>query len=99
MRRILKRVADGVALVLVLPLFFVYRLGSLLLGPRQAFPGWSQALSLIPGLSGVYLRRAFYRLVLARVEDDVCISFGVIFSHCTARIGRTVYIGPFGCLG
>ncbi len=99
MRRFVKRAADGVAVVLVLPMFLLYRLGCCLIGSKRAFPGWSQAMSLFPGLLGVFLRRAFYRLALTGVEDDVCISFGVIFSHATAKIGRTVYIGPFGCLG
>jgi acetyltransferase-like isoleucine patch superfamily enzyme len=99
MKKTLKAGADGLALVLVLPFWFGFLLSSLVLGRGKAFPGWSQALSLFPGLLGVYLRRAFYRLVFPRCGADTCLSFGVIFSHPTAEVGRTVYVGAFCCLG
>ena len=56
-------------------------------------------MSLVPGLTGVYVRRAFYRLVLARCGNDACIGFGTPISHPTASIGHKVYVGPFCCLG
>jgi acetyltransferase-like isoleucine patch superfamily enzyme len=99
MKRALKATADGIALVLVLPAFVLYRLGALLLGKEKAFPGWSQAFSLLPGLTGVYLRRAFYRLVLPRCGAGAWIGFGTVFSHPTAEVGRSAYVGVFCCLG
>jgi acetyltransferase-like isoleucine patch superfamily enzyme len=99
MMTILKTVADGVALLLVLPAAIIYWLGRATLGADKAFPGWSQTFALIPGLSGVYLRRAFYRLVLSRCEPGCCICFGTVISHPTAEIGRSVYVGTYGCLG
>lgn len=42
---------------------------------------------------GVFVRRAFSRLVLPQFDADACISFGTVFSHPTASIGKTVYIG------
>ena len=38
-------------------------------------------------------------MALPRCDRDACISFGTIFSHPTAEIGRTVYVGAFCCLG
>jgi acetyltransferase-like isoleucine patch superfamily enzyme len=99
MRAGLKALANGVALVLVLPAFLAYRLGAAVAGPDWAFPGWSQLFSLLPGLSGVYLRRAFYRLVLPRCAADCWIGFGTVLSHPTARVGRRVYVGVGCCLG
>jgi virginiamycin A acetyltransferase len=87
------------AILLVLPAFVLYQFGKFLLGPQKAFPGWSQAFSLLPGLCGVYLRRAFYRLVLDKCGTGSWIGFGAVFSHYTATIGENVYIGPFCCLG
>jgi acetyltransferase-like isoleucine patch superfamily enzyme len=87
------------ATIAVAPALLGYRLGSWLLGSNKAFPGWSQAFSLLPGLSGIYLRRAFYRQVLPDCGTDACICFGTIFSHPTASIGRAAYIGPFCSLG
>lgn len=99
MKSFLKAVADGVAVLLVLPAALLYWLGRAALGADKAFPGWSQAFALIPGLSGVYLRRAFYRLVLPRCEPGCCLCFGTVFSHPTAEIGRNVYVGVYCCVG
>jgi acetyltransferase-like isoleucine patch superfamily enzyme len=98
-RRCLKALANGLAAVLVLPAVVLYRLGALVLGAERAFPGWSQAFSLVPGLTGAYLRRAFYGWVLPECGDGACLSFGTVFSHPTARVGRNAYVGPFCSLG
>jgi acetyltransferase-like isoleucine patch superfamily enzyme len=99
MKTLLKAVADGVALLLVLPAATLYWLGRAALGADRAFPGWSQAFAVFPGLTGVYLRRAFYRLVLSRCAPGCCLCSGTVFSHPTAEIGRDVYVGVYGCLG
>jgi acetyltransferase-like isoleucine patch superfamily enzyme len=56
-------------------------------------------MSLIPGLTGQYLRRAFYQWVLSRCGKGSVVSFGTVFSHPTAEIGANAYIGVFCCLG
>jgi acetyltransferase-like isoleucine patch superfamily enzyme len=99
MKTLLKALVNGLCLALVLPAYLGFRGAGLLLGAGKTFPGWSQAFSLIPGLPGVYLRRAFYRLVFRRCGADACLSFGVIFSHPTAEVGRSTYVGPYCCLG
>jgi acetyltransferase-like isoleucine patch superfamily enzyme len=95
----LKSIANGLCLACVLPPYLGFLGSSLLIGRQKAFPGWSQAFSLVPGLLGVYLRRAFYRLVFPRCDVNVCLSFGVIFSHSSAEVGRGVYVGAYSCLG
>jgi len=99
MKTLLKSLANSVAVLLVLPCWVIYRAAALVLGPQKAFAGWSQAFSLVPGLLGVYLRRAFYRLTFPRCAADACLSFGTVFSHPTAAVGRTVYVGLYCCLG
>jgi virginiamycin A acetyltransferase len=99
MKAVAKNMANLLALVVVLPLCVLYRASGLLLGCDTVFPGFSQKLSLYPGLIGAYLRRAFYRLVLPRVGRDAFIGFGTVFSHRTAEIGRNVYVGVYCCLG
>jgi len=99
MKRVFKTAANCLALLVVLPCVLLFRLGCLLLGQQKAFPGWAQAFSLLPGLTGVFLRRAFYGLVFPRCGADSCISFGTVFSHPTAQIGRSVYVGVYCCLG
>jgi acetyltransferase-like isoleucine patch superfamily enzyme len=98
-KEVVKQLVDGLALLLMGPAALLYGLGALLLGREKAFPGWSQAVSLVPGLTGIYLRRAFYRWVLPECGRDACIGFGTIFSHPTARIGRSVYLGPYCMVG
>jgi acetyltransferase-like isoleucine patch superfamily enzyme len=94
-----KAVGRAIAAWLACPLASAYCLAAAAFGSSQAFPGWSQALSLLPGLTGVYLRRAFYRWVLPRCESGTVISFGTVFSHPTAEIGENAYLGVFCCLG
>jgi acetyltransferase-like isoleucine patch superfamily enzyme len=93
----MKAVCDLLAILVVVPAVVALHLGGLLLTKTRVFPGYSQAFSLIPGLFGVYLRRAFYRFVLPQCDEGACISFGSVFSHPTARVGRKVYIG-IGCM-
>jgi virginiamycin A acetyltransferase len=95
----LKLLAEALTTLLVLPGLVLYWLAALVVGSERAFPGWSQLMSLLPGVTGVYLRRSFYRLVLPRCGSGCWIGFGVIFSHPTAEVGRNAYIGPFCCLG
>lgn len=99
MKRFLKVAANLFATALVLPAALAYHLAALVVGRDNAFPGWSQAFSLLPGLCGAYLRRAFYRLVLPECAANACLSFGTIFSSPGARVGRGAYVGAFCCLG
>ncbi|MFO0810215.1 MAG: acyltransferase [Gemmataceae bacterium] len=99
MKSIAKLCLEVVATLAILPAFTTYAIGRLIVGTERAFPGWSQALSLVPGLCGAYMRRAFYRLVFRRCGSGAWIGFGTIFSHAGCTIGRDVYVGNFCCLG
>jgi acetyltransferase-like isoleucine patch superfamily enzyme len=99
MRNVLKCSADVLATLAVLPLFLLYRIQSMALGEAKVFPGWSQLFSLVPGLLGVYLRRAFYRLVFRRCGSGAWLGFGTVFSHADCAIGRSVYVGVYCCIG
>lgn len=97
MKACLKQTADLLVSLLVLPLVGVYLLSGWLLGRGKVFPGFSQLVSVVPGLIGAYLRRAFYRMVLDRCDRNTFISFGSVFSHPEVTLGDTVYIGV-GCM-
>jgi virginiamycin A acetyltransferase len=94
---ITKIIANSIATCAVFVPVLCYWLAKLIVGSERAFPGWSQLFSLLPGLFGIYLRRAFYRMVLPACGRDTCISFGSVFSHSTARLGDRVYVGV-GCM-
>jgi acetyltransferase-like isoleucine patch superfamily enzyme len=99
MKGTLKALANGVSLALAFPCYLAFRAGGLLLGRERAFQGWSQALSLIPGFLGAYVRRAFYRLALARCGADAFVSFGTVITHPGASVGARAYVGLYCVLG
>jgi virginiamycin A acetyltransferase len=77
----------------------MYRTLAAIVGPNRTFPGVSQLISLFPGLSGQYLRRAFYAWVLPRCGRGSVVSFGTVFSHPTIEIGDHAYLGVYCCIG
>jgi virginiamycin A acetyltransferase len=99
MKRSLKRILYALFIILIVPLWLLYLLQSLLMGRMKSFEGYSQLMSLFPGLFGNYLRWAFYKLTLDRLGEDTCICFGVTMADPGIRIGRGVYIGSFCNLG
>ena len=99
LKSLTKSVCGAAAAVAVMPAVLICRTQMALTSPERAFPGWSQLFSLIPGLSGEFLRRAFYQRVSAGCGQDACIGFGTVASHPGIAIGRSAYIGPFCCLG
>lgn len=97
MKQALKAAGNLLALVLVAPVWLGYAALAAAFGAERAFPGASQLVSLVPGVTGQYLRRAFYRLALPACGRDACIAFQSVFSHPTARLGHHVYVGV-GCM-
>lgn len=99
MRAIVKAILQAVCCCVVLPAALLCRLQSRLSNPQVVFCGWSQLFSLLPGTGGVLLRRAFFRQTMRHCGQNACISFGTIFSHPDASVGRTAYVGHYCCIG
>ena len=99
MKRAAKRVLEAVAGFAVLPAVLCHRLNSAMRAPERAFAGPAQLLSLAPGATGEYMRRAFYRRTLRGCGTDVCVSFGSLLSHPDTSLGERVYVGPYSVLG
>jgi len=98
-RRLARGAVLAAAKVVVLPLALLWWAYRAVTGRETLFESLSQAISLVPGRTGSYLRRAFYGLVLPECADDVHIEFGTLLAHPTARLARGVYIGTFCTLG
>lgn len=100
-RGVARRVAEGLAFVLVLPLIGWFRVRRALFpGSRdRGMRGMSQSLALLPGVIGSYLRCAFYRGTMLSVGRPCFIGFGTIFATADVRLGDRVYIGAFCNLG
>ena len=59
MRQIAKSLLNGFAILAILPLAACFIAGATIHGRQNAFPGYSQLLSLIPGYCGQYLAVPF----------------------------------------
>lgn len=94
LREAVKRGARAAATLAVIPAICSFHLRKPLLGADRALLGSTQALGLIPGLLGQYLRRAFLERVLAACASTAAIEFGTSFSDVRTRIGEHAYIGP-----
>lgn len=87
------------ATIAVSPLLLSFHLTARVLGPDRALESASQTLAILPGLTGVFLRRAFLSRVLAKCHSTAEVSFGTLLSQCGAEIGENVYVGPRCHLG
>ena len=96
MRDALKATARGAAFICVLPCLLSYVVRSSFLGRDRALQGSTQWLSLCPGLTGQYLRRAFLARAISHCAPTATIGFGTVFSKAGARIDENAYIGV-GC--
>jgi virginiamycin A acetyltransferase len=87
------------ALVAVLPTLLIFWISTLALGRNRALESASQFLSLLPGITGQYLRRAFLQRVLERCHSSALVEFGTLFSQAGAKLDENVYVGPRCSLG
>lgn len=99
LKRAAKAAARFAALVGVSPVLASYWLNAALLGRGRALESRSQLLSLWPGLTGQYLRRAFLQQVLAECHHTATVEFGTFFSQPGAILDENVYVGPRCILG
>ena len=68
-------------------------------GGEAVFWFWTHVVAVLPGLPGLYLRRAFYSMTLRRCSLNCWIDFGVLFAHRTAQVEDEVYIGAYSAIG
>jgi acetyltransferase-like isoleucine patch superfamily enzyme len=95
LRKIIKGIGWGVALVLTLPWAMLAVFGRF----KAGFTFSAQALSLAPGLPGSYLRVAYYAMTLRSCSLESHIGIGSFFAHSEASVGRGVYIGSLCVMG
>lgn len=99
MKTLLKNILRLVFTILILPVYFLFKLQSVLLGSDQATTSWSQFMSLFPGVIGVYLRAAFYSMIFKHTSQELVVGFGTLFSQSDTQIGAGSYIGPHCNIG
>lgn len=97
-----KQWANRAFRILVSPLVAVYKLECALMPEHRrdtVFQTWSQILSALPGYTGQYIRRAFYRAVLPECHLQSCIHWGTVFTSRDVSIAEGVYIGARCMIG
>lgn len=94
MKQQAKAIARALATVAVAPLLLSYLLRSVIMGRDRALESSTETLSLVPGLVGQYMRRAFLARTLEHCGPNTVIGFGTLFSQAGARIDDYAYIGP-----
>ncbi|PHR89737.1 MAG: acetyltransferase [Blastopirellula sp.] len=100
MKESLKILVHALSLVLVCPLWLTSNLEARLSSTSETvFQLWAHSLSIIPGIPGVYLRRAYYCCTLESCSRTAYIGYGTIFSNRRAIIEKSVYIGTYTLLG
>lgn len=99
MKKIAKRAAYLISVILVSPLIMLTVLARCIGKQAPAFILSSHSLSLLPGMPGDFIRRAYYAHALKNVGRDAVISFGSIFSKSSAELGNSVIIGEYCVIG
>lgn len=95
-REAMKAGVRALALVMVAPALLSFAVRARLDSRDRALQSTSEWLALIPGLTGQYLRRAFYGRALAACHHTATIEAGTVFCRAGSRLDEHVYIGS-GC--
>ena len=82
-----KRVLYAVCYVMLAPAFVLYRLRVV------GFETVGKALSLIPGLGGMWVRRAWYKATLTRCGENLYVDFMAAIRTPKTSVGSNVFIG------
>jgi virginiamycin A acetyltransferase len=94
-RSFVKQVAAGLAQILVFPAACLAGFGRW----HEPYLFFANAMAIIPGIIGSYLRVAYYSLTLDHTGRDCHIAFGSYFAHSSASLGDKVGIGAYCVLG
>ncbi len=98
-RRLVKKGVFALALLAMLPLIVLAWLEKRLGRTEVIFALFGQALAVIPGFPGHWLRGAYYFGTLDRCSWEVRIGFGTLFSHRSVAIARRVSMGAYCMIG
>lgn len=92
-KRAMKQLVYGVAMLLVFPLAACEWLARRIAGRDVFFAGQGELISLVPGKVGHILRNSYYHLTMKRCPLNCLFGFGTVFTHSEAEIGERVAIG------
>lgn len=99
MKSLIKNIAAFIAKLIIMPAYIFYKLHGFFIKNERFFCTLSQAVSLIPGTFGNYIRLEFYKLTLKKCSKDCYIGFGTLITHRDVDIGENVFIGAKCMIG
>ena len=100
MHHFLKNILNRICQVIVLPLAFLCWVEERIARTSETiFHMCTHIMAILPGLPGVFLRRAFYSLTLSRCSLNCHIGFGSLFTHRNAVVEDHVYMGVYCIIG
>ncbi len=99
MKRNVKMALTVFSVALTFPFWMISRLEEKLSTGDSAFRFFGQALSLIPGTPGSFIRRGYYIAALRKCDWEFHMDFGSFFAHREVTVGHKVIIGAFSVLG
>jgi virginiamycin A acetyltransferase len=94
-KRYLKLLATGIALVVAFPWALLSGFGRL----KPVFTFFAHTFALAPGKIGDYIRLGYYMQTLRGCSRESMICFGAYFVHPEASVGRLASIGPYCIIG
>src|SRR3989442_1138242 len=99
-RAVFKRLAHAISVAIVSPAALICWLEHARSSEAEgAFTFFAHCFALLPGLPGMYLRRAFFRLTLDACSSDYYVGFGSFFTHRQVTVEDRVYIGHYSLIG
>ena len=100
LRSAVKAAANAIALVLLSPCGLTCWLeSSLSSGGEVVFGFWTNVVAALPGVPGMFLRRAFYRLTLDSCSPECYLGYGMLFTHRHVVVEDHAYVGLYSLIG
>lgn len=101
MRLYVKLFFNLISQIIMLPLIILSWIEKTFLPkqPELLFNICTNVVAILPGVPGVFLRRAFYTMSLEKCSPHCHIGFGTIISHRCAIIDKHAYIGSYALIG
>ena len=95
-KSLMKAAARAAAQIAIAPMLPMFAWRTALFGRDRALEGSIQWLSLVPGVSGHYIRRAFLSHAIDACHPTAVVEWGTTLSRAGCRFDEHVYVGP-GC--
>jgi virginiamycin A acetyltransferase len=92
-KKSIRPLAEAAGVLITLPLVLLFRARLL------RYASVSNALSIVPGSAGTFVRRGWYRQTLAGCGRNLVVDFGAAIRTPRSRIGDDCYIGLWSWLG